>query len=522
MRSHLAAVALMLAAMLAADTVLANSLEKLVMPGRVIEGHADTEAECGACHDDNSDAATATLCTACHEDVGADRLAQTGFHGRMPAARTTECVACHTDHEGRDADIVDINAGLFDHDFTDFLLTNAHAAARCDACHAPGDSYHEAPTECIDCHRDEDVHKGSLGPDCASCHGTSDWPTFEFDHATTGYRLTGAHATVVCADCHRNNSYDNTPRSCGSCHDIDDVHGGANGPACGDCHSTSTWRSIGFDHAAETGFPLVEGHGGLACNDCHRREDFTDDFSAGCIACHAPDDFHQGRNGKDCGSCHRPSEWRFADFDHDTTGFRLVEAHAELECTACHKQQVDLPLASDCGSCHAFDDAHGGQLGSACASCHTQSDWHESIAFDHDLSSFPLTGLHAAVSCGGCHASPRFADAGTECAACHVEDDVHGGTLGDNCGSCHTSNGWTTTVFDHDLHTNFPLDGGHAGLSCNSCHRDAEASADDVPSTCGGCHATDDVHEGQFGSQCGSCHSTSSFLDVQTLGNRRK
>lgn len=503
-------------AWLAAMPAVANAqiLEKLVMPGRVIEGHADIEADCGACHDADSDAARTSLCTSCHEDVGEHRESGTGFHGLFPPARTSECVSCHTDHEGRDADIVQLNSGVFDHEFTNFPLGGSHATAACGDCHTPNTEYHAALQGCNDCHADDDVHEGTLGRSCGSCHGDVAWQGAEFDHAATGYPLTGAHLKTACSDCHQNNQYESTPRSCNSCHAIDDVHVGFNGPRCQDCHSTATWRTVEFRHFEETGFALSDGHANLACTDCHRRDDYKDTFANGCVDCHAADDDHQGRNGSDCGSCHQPTVWPDSLFDHAETGFRLVEAHEALNCSACHKAEHAKDVPETCSGCHAMDDSHGGQMQVECSNCHTQTSWLASIRFDHDLSSFPLTGLHATVACGSCHESNRFLDAGTECTSCHAKDDVHEGALGSACKSCHTSNGWTATVFDHNVSTNFPLEGQHAGLACGDCHRSTTANADDVPSTCGGCHATDDVHDGQFGTNCGQCHQPASFHEV--------
>ena len=495
----------------------AQILEKLVMPGRVVEAHADIESDCGACHAAETDEAVSSLCVACHEDVGADVAAHTGFHGRFAPARNSECIACHTDHEGRDADIVGLHAGVFDHAYTDFPLGGSHAAAACGDCHASGDAHHEAPTSCGSCHADDDVHDGKLGEDCGSCHSERDWIDYEFDHASTGYPLTGAHASTACADCHQNNSFTDTPRSCNSCHAIDDVHAGSKGTLCQDCHTTATWQSIGFDHFQETGFALLDGHSGLACTDCHSREDYKDPFPNGCVDCHRPDDDHQGRNGDDCASCHVPTYWADSRFDHGDTGFHLVEAHADLNCSACHKASTAAEVANTCSDCHAMDDSHGGQMQAECSTCHTQTAWHSSVNFDHDLSSFPLTGLHAVVSCGACHESNRFLDAEPNCVSCHEDDDAHEGTLGPDCASCHTSNGWTVTVFDHDLHTRFPLEGRHDGLACTDCHKTSAASASDVPSTCGGCHAKDDVHDGQFGGDCGQCHNVNSFGEVESL-----
>ena len=501
-------------ALACAARVDAQMFERLVMPGSVIEGHADIESDCAACHAPDSDAATSSLCTACHEDIGHDRELQQGFHGIFPAAKDSECVSCHTDHEGRNADIVNLDAGVFDHAFTDFPLVGSHVTAACGDCHAPESAHRAAETECGSCHAPDDVHDGKLGQNCGSCHNEQNWQDAEFDHADTGFLLTGAHSQTACVDCHRDNRFAETPRSCNSCHSIDDVHLGNKGTACQDCHSTATWQDMGFDHFGKTGFALRDGHSNLACTDCHTRDDYKDDFTGGCVDCHRPDDDHQGRNGDDCASCHQATRWSDSLFDHADTGFHLVEAHATLQCAACHKEKTAAEVANTCSTCHAMDDSHGGQMQAECSACHTQTSWHASIRFDHDISVFPLTGLHATVACGACHESNRFLDADPQCAACHAKDDAHDGSLGENCGSCHNSNGWNDVVFDHDLHTNFPLEGGHEGLSCNACHRSESASADDVPSTCRGCHSTDDVHDGDFGNDCGECHTTWSFLEV--------
>lgn len=504
---------------LSSSVAFSAGLEKLLMPGRVIEGHADIEDDCKACHDADSDQATASLCTSCHEDIGADRQSQSGFHGRFPASQRNECVLCHTDHEGRNTDIVAMNSGLFDHRWTDFALDGAHISVACGDCHDADKRYRVTPLSCVGCHKKDDVHGGGLGQNCNSCHSTSNWQESEFNHDLTDYALTGRHAKVECDDCHRNNNFASTPRRCATCHNIDDVHAGENGDACHDCHSTSSWSGILFDHAT-TGFPLVDAHAGLQCKDCHKRDDFKDQFANGCAGCHRVEDDHQGRNGEQCDNCHKPTVWSDTEFDHADTAFPLIESHAELICSACHKASTMEEVPATCGECHAVDDSHAEQLGQECETCHQQSSWSESIRFDHDLSAFPLTGLHATVACGACHESNRFHDVENDCASCHRKDDTHKGALGESCGTCHNSNDWAQTVFDHDTHTSFSLDGGHADLNCIDCHRDASSAAADVPSTCGGCHVTDDVHEGQFGAQCDQCHSTTSFKDVESLSGQ--
>lgn len=178
-------------------------------------------------------------------------------------------------------------------------------------------------------------------------------------------------------------------------------------------------------------------------------------------------------------------------------------------------------VPNSCGSCHTVDDSHAGQFADDCLQCHSQQTWRQMTRFDHDLTTFPLIGLHATVACGACHSSNRFHEAKSGCADCHGDNDVHEGALGNACGTCHNSNDWLMTTFDHDLHTRFSLDGSHARLNCVDCHSEAAKSAADVASSCGGCHVMNDAHEGQFGLQCEQCHSTTSFRDVESLGGRK-
>ena len=55
---------------------------------------------------------------------------------------------------------------------------------------------------------------------CQQCHSTTTWTSATFDHATTGFPLTGAHSTVQCAPCHVNGNYNLTTANttCVSCH----------------------------------------------------------------------------------------------------------------------------------------------------------------------------------------------------------------------------------------------------------------------------------------------------------------
>jgi hypothetical protein len=153
-----------------------GSLERLVMPGPVAGVHADVEATCAGCHAPFARGEQNTLCLECHEDVARDLAASAGFHGKQPTVARLECAACHTEHEGRDADILGLDEDSFDHSLSNFPLLGKHREAMCVDCHVEEHAtYHDAETQCNACHRDDDGHRGHLGPACADCQAETAW-----------------------------------------------------------------------------------------------------------------------------------------------------------------------------------------------------------------------------------------------------------------------------------------------------------------------------------------------------------
>lgn len=497
----------------------ASVLEKwLIMPGPVAVSHADIEAACDSCHDLSNELPQASLCIACHVDVGDDVDGGAGFHGRLSPDDPMECTDCHTEHEGRDADIVGLEESTFDHTQTDFELHGAHEGLACAVCHAPDEPHRAAPEQCVGCHRDDDAHEGQLGDACVHCHIVTEWSDALFNHSRSGFPLTGAHVDTPCQACHVEDLYTPIADDCLSCHRGDDVHRGQNGTRCDSCHITSDWTRVTFDHAAIAGFALAGGHRGLTCNDCHSAGNFKDLGGSSCASCHADDDVHDGRNGNDCGACHVDSGWSTVNFDHARdTGIALPDGHGDLSCTACHAGKIHEPIPGNCGGCHVDDDVHRGQLGATCESCHQPSNWTAQVLFEHDLTSFPLLGAHATVSCEACHASQAFHDAGDRCVDCHAADDAHGGALGKDCSACHNPTDWTAWRFDHDVQTSFALTGRHSDLACSACHGRSVRGGATISDTCSACHRNDDPHGGRFGNACQTCHSTATFSELEGL-----
>lgn len=510
-RSVLAAVVI-LTGLFAGAPLHAAGIETLLMPGKVIAGHAKFEQECAQCHDRANRDRQRELCMACHEEVGADARGHTGFHGRLAGMDRAQCKACHSEHLGRDADIVKFNAAAFSHASTDFALTGAHVAAPCESCHERGRRYRQTPRGCVDCHRGDEPHGGKLGSDCGACHATATWARARYDHGRTRFALRDRHAQATCTACHAGNRFAGTPTECVSCHAPDDVHRGVRGSDCAGCHATSGWKTQRFDHARETGFTLAGAHASLDCKGCHTTPSLKDPLPRDCAACHRKTDPHANRFGDACEKCHGTTAWTPSTFEHTRDGhFELAGPHARLRCHACHTGVVaQQKLGTGCRDCHRTDDLHAGRLGTDCARCHAGEKWGSNVAFDHDLTDFPLVGLHVAVPCHECHASRSYKGVAQDCHGCHQRDDRHEGALGKDCEGCHSPNGWGLWEFDHAKATGFALVGAHAKAACNGCHKQPPQALK-LSGDCASCHVPDDVHLGQFGRQCQRCHGSVTF-----------
>ena len=502
----------------------AESLESLLMPGPVIEGHKKYEEDCEQCHDTSDKSAQGKLCVKCHahENIIADLSDKKGFHGRLPAQLKKDCKHCHTEHKGRDAIVVLLDPSNFDHRKTDFVLKGTHIKVPCDSCHKPEKKYSEAPGDCYSCHKKVDVHKGKQGKKCGDCHKETNWKDQKFDHDKTDFPLKGKHEDTNCQACHINQKYKDTPKVCYSCHQIQDVHKGDLGKKCETCHNPEKWDSISFDHNKKTDFPLYGKHKKAACTSCHSGEDLRKHkakkakIPTNCYSCHKNDDSHKGRYGEKCKDCHSESSWKKQKFNHDKTEFPLKGKHKKAACNLCHKGDLyEDKLKTACITCHKKDDVHKGKQGRKCEDCHNAAGWHSNVLFDHDLADFPLIGMHATTQCEECHLTEEYGATESECNQCHAHDDVHKTRLGTDCETCHNPNSWMIWQFDHDKATDFTIDGAHEDLGCYDCHRTRSKGKLSASSECIACHRRDDIHNREFGRDCGRCHSTKSFRDIK-------
>ena len=364
-----------------------------------------------------------TECSGCHAD------AHRGFFAARASEDARGCELCHA------ADAVDASGALagfaaarerFDHAAaTGFALSGAHAAAACEACHRPSarpdptgrtlgflaETLSGDPRACASCHAD--AHYGFFAARglsaCGSCHATDRFApaTDGFDHATTGYALTGAHVRAACASCHpalpardaAGRSFARAPAAaadaaaaCTACHA--DVHRGAFDRAglapeiagargCERCHTTEAFdaQREPFDHERWTGFALAGAHARADCAACHTPAPsgaFGHARGVDCASCHP--DPHVGQfaesfstvpgtvlkdsRGTDCARCHDAASptWSTPRFDHASTRFALDATHRALACSACHRPAAlpngntavrYKPLGTHCGDCHA-------------------------------------------------------------------------------------------------------------------------------------------------------------------------
>src|SRR5467141_3772543 len=426
------------------------------------------------------------------------------------------CAGCHN--------TISWTTAIFDHSTTGFLLTNGHANVPCASCHVNNNyTLTIAPTECGNsgCHLTRwqqtttPVHSTS-GPafaptNCATCHTTKGWDSASFDHSTTGFALTGTHASpspTPCASCHVSNNYTLNSADCMGCHQAawnttpsfggnvpDHIKAGfpTTAAACAQCHTITKWADGKFDHTA-FGFPLTNSHALVA----------NGGKVPSCASCHINNNYSLTTLLSDCGNsgCHL-STW----------------------------QQTNNPTHSTSGPTFAVAN---------CSTCHNTISW-TAAAFDHSTTGWALTGSHQmapagkVVACTDCHVGNNytFTVANTDCYGCHqpawlstqtlggaVPNHITSGFPTSQCSTCHDTLLWANGKFDHST-TGWPLQGAHTTTPCASCHMGATPFGLTAANTdCYGCHQAAWLSTQTLGGQvpnhiaakfsttCLSCHST--------------
>jgi len=236
--------------------------------------------QCQDCHKEKPGMSRASVyrlphdrCTDCHTDY---------HQGEFVKKYGSDCRKCHTEESFTSSTFT-----MGQHATLRFVLTGAHSATPCTACHVKNNEgrrvFHFASLQCEACHKDR--HGGQFTKlmteqSCAVCHSTSDWRTNSFDHARTSFTLLGKHATTSCTECHKPArvtlvvQYKGTPSDCQSCHK--EVHVGqfavAGKTNCKSCHKPAGWTVLAFNHTTQSVFALTGAHAKVPCGACHKEE----------------------------------------------------------------------------------------------------------------------------------------------------------------------------------------------------------------------------------------------------------
>jgi len=353
-------------------------------------------------------------CSSCHDDVHESKL-------------SSKCVDCH-DVKGWET-----ASRQFNHDKTEYPLTEKHLEVDCVKCH-----FKQQKPEKIDL-----TFQNYYGKKCVDCH----------------------------TDVHQNQFTDN----------------------CSQCHTTKSWKlPLPYNHEVSFSSTLIESHVNVSCLQCHFSGENHDVINPGitltaenrCLACH--EDKHKNEFGAKCNDCHNYTNWKEVNsFDHNSTKFKLQGKHENTECLKCHKPEKTKSLEFDfCGRCH--EDRHANQFNKYentldCGACHNENNWTPSYYSieTHQTSNFKLEGAHLAVPCFKCHQpsseydnTVQYIFQDLKCQTCHT--DIHYSQFEEkvnnsDCTSCHSVEQWKIINFDHS-NTTFPLDGEHLKVECKKCH----------------------------------------------------
>ncbi|MBZ0185955.1 MAG: cytochrome c3 family protein [Candidatus Obscuribacterales bacterium] len=182
---------------------------EMICPGQLSKAHAFLEKDCSACHTPNK-GIEASKCIVCHANNEALLKRQpTAFHSDI-----STCSACHVEHLGRRNRPTKMSHEALAKAGIQMLKSNDDKESeiyvigkkldRWVKANLGGKKQHSAhasltPAEktlnCAACHKNEDVHLGMFGKDCAACHSSGMWTIAEFKHPRP--------SSMDCSQCHQ-------------------------------------------------------------------------------------------------------------------------------------------------------------------------------------------------------------------------------------------------------------------------------------------------------------------------------
>lgn len=310
-----------------------------------------------------------------------------------------------------------------------------------------------------------------------------------FDHMTTGFPLTGAHAIADCGSCHIGGVFKGTPRNCASCHtkgqrvvaiDMTATHFATTEP-CDVCHTnTVTFLGARYDHGK-----AIPGQ----CTSCHNGVVST---------ARAPSHTSGVKLTNSCDNCHRTFAWLPASWNHVGVAPGTCGALCHNGVGAPGRPSNHLTASTigrstyECDSCHNFfawtpnnyshADSHYGS--GLCANCHS---------YTLGTNNTPIFTSHMAITgaCNTCHTSTStWLNASGGMPSNHIP--FNSGAI---CTNCHISD-YVTKVATTTMHSL------SSSYSCATCHISPNAYTGS-PNT----QQTKGSHSGSSGSNCSNCHS---------------
>jgi Class III cytochrome C family len=311
-----------------------------------------------------------------------------------------------------------------------------------------------------------------------------------FDHALTGFELSGGHKFAECESCHIGGQFEGTQAKCVSCHSVNGRVNATPKPInhintseqCESCHNVTVWNAVPrVDH--------VEVFG--TCNTCHNPN----------IAPGAPFDAGRVRHSffsSECSDCHSDLSWQPARFSHDNI-------NPAAQCADCHNspEQPDQPM--DIGRVrHSL-------FSSECSDCHSNLAWLPP-RFSHDY-------INPAARCADCHNNGEQRDPPPDM------PPVRHAFFGDDCSDCHSNMSWKPVQFTHDV----------VSGECVDCHASTKPTNDGPRGhirrmdTCADCHISTAAwaivgvnHEAIINVEsCADCHLDIKPMDFGTIEHSR-
>ena len=335
--------------------------------------HTVPPRQCTDCHANNNYALNSAVCVTCH----LKDFQGTTNPNHVTASFPQACDSCHSTSTWLNA--------TFNHNSTGFPLTGNHTVPprACSDCHV-NNNYNLTSAACVSCHQTD--YNNATSPvnhiaagfptTCETCHDTVLWTDGKFNHAGTGFQLTGAHLVPprLCSDCHVNNNYALNSVLCYSCHQKDyaatnnPAHAAAGFPTtCEVCHDTTVWTDSSFNHN-NTALPLTGSHTvpPRQCSDCHVNNNYTT-LPTTCIGCHQTDYNNTTNPGHaaqpqffptTCQNCHNTTAWTGATFNHSQyTQFSTSHGGANNMCSTCHTNSSNYAVFQ-CTGCHGGNNAN--------------------------------------------------------------------------------------------------------------------------------------------------------------------